>query len=259
MLTFFRLVLIALCWVSLTLPVWAGTLAQRVEAFPHWSTKAAVAAVTNGEDLVYPDWFAGTWTMTSTLVDAIAPLAPDLVTPGFADNQTFLHKPIDAVVRFVPARVVGGKFLAKPLQVLQKIVGDRAFNGLSLAKAYLGNGVVQSVKVDPKNPNRQIMTLKESQKLLSVVTGRASEAPSSQEFISTELFQQIFRGWEESIYLNEVENTTAYHYTPRQTPTISAQQITAIYLSPQDPDYFKAQGRPVALYRYELAFVPIAP
>jgi hypothetical protein len=106
--------------------------------------------------LVYPDWFAGTWTMTSTLVDAIAPLAPDLVTPWFADNQTFLHKPIDAVVRFVPARVVGGKFLAKPLQVLQKIVGDRAFNGLSLAKAYLGNGVVQSVKVDPKNPNRQI-------------------------------------------------------------------------------------------------------
>ena len=33
---------------------------------------------------------------------------------------------------------------------------------------------------------------------------------------------------------------------------IEAEQITAIYLSPQDPDYFTAAGRPVALYRYEL-------
>jgi hypothetical protein len=33
---------------------------------------------------------------------------------------------------------------------------------------------------------------------------------------------------------------------------IEAEQITAIYLSPQDPDYFKAAGHPVALYRYHL-------
>ncbi|MGJ3251150.1 MAG: DUF6816 family protein [Elainellaceae cyanobacterium] len=34
--------------------------------------------------------------------------------------------------------------------------------------------------------------------------------------------------------------------------------MTAIYLSPQDPDYFKANGHPVALYRYRyrLEFSP---
>ena len=36
-----------------------------------------------------------------------------------------------------------------------------------------------------------------------------------------------------------------------------ADQITAIYLSPQDPDYFKAKDKPVALYRYQLAFSPL--
>jgi hypothetical protein len=43
---------------------------------------------------------------------------------------------------------------------------------------------------------------------------------------------------------------------------ITADQITAIYLSPQDPDYFKtlvsdnplSGPRPVALYRYSMEF-----
>jgi hypothetical protein len=45
-------------------------------------------------------------------------------------------------------------------------------------------------------------------------------------------------------------------------PAIIAEQVTAIYLSPQDPNYFEAidpeslfgQPRPVALYRYRLEF-----
>nr|WP_319592620.1 hypothetical protein [Zarconia navalis] len=36
---------------------------------------------------------------------------------------------------------------------------------------------------------------------------------------------------------------------------VTADRVTAIYLSPQDPDYFKAQDRPVALYRYRLDLV----
>ncbi len=33
--------------------------------------------------------------------------------------------------------------------------------------------------------------------------------------------------------------------------------MTAIYLSPQDPNYFKAAGNPVALYRYQLTLQPL--
>ena len=37
---------------------------------------------------------------------------------------------------------------------------------------------------------------------------------------------------------------------------LEAGQVTAVTYNPQDPDYFKADSRPVALYRYRLEFVP---
>ena len=59
---------------------------------------------------------------------------------------------------------------------------------------------------------------------------------------------------ENQIYLNEVETTTAYEL--KQTG-IEANQVTAIYLYPQDPNYFQANSRPVALYRYQLELLPV--
>jgi hypothetical protein len=35
-----------------------------------------------------------------------------------------------------------------------------------------------------------------------------------------------------------------------------ADQMTAVYLSPQDPDFFKSGNQPVALYRYRLELIP---
>lgn len=134
------------------------------------------------------------------------------------------------------------------------MVSDRAFNGLSLARAYLGDDWVRAVNVDPDNPNRQITLLKDNQQLISTVTGRATEWPDDKTFITTEVFQQFFRGGRPTVYLNEVENTTAYYHG---SDNVVADQITAIYLSPQDPDYFKAIDRPVALYRYRLELTPL--
>ncbi|MUL37107.1 hypothetical protein BWI75_12325 [Gloeocapsopsis sp. AAB1 = 1H9] len=57
--------------------------------------------------------------------------------------------------------------------------------------------------------------------------------------------------------VNKVESTTAYHYLPQSHFVIEADQGTAVYLSPQDPDYFAATSRPVALYRYRLEFSPV--
>ena len=67
--------------------------------------------------------------------------------------------------------------------------------------------------------------------------------------MATEVTQQLFRS-PERLYLNEVETTSSYELLA--SGNISAEQITAIYLSPQDPDYFTAGDRPVALYRYHL-------
>ena len=261
----------------------AETLRERQQSFPNWQSKPPVQ-LSDG-DLFYPTWMQGTWRMTSTLVDMVAPLAPDVVTPGFEGNRQFLDKPIPALIRFVPKVFSKSSFLNQsiPKKIEDasadevKVVSDRAFNGLSLARAYLGNEWVKAVKVDPDDPNRQVTFLKDNQQLVSTVTGRTVETPNNGMFATTEVFQQFFRNPKmandqradkrisnsqrpnnsATVYLNEVENTTIYRKRSDANFPIEADQITAIYLSPQDPNYFKAKDKPVALYRYHLSFSPV--
>lgn len=234
----------------------AGPIAARVSQFPNWSNKPPVPAVVEKEDLVYPNWMEGSWNVTSTLVDLVAPLAPDIVTPGFESNRQYLHKPIAFPVRFVKANFYNLGFpIATQLSALsnQKVIADRAFNGLNIAKATLGDRAVLSVRTDPNNPNRQITLLPGDLQLVSIVTSRASETPNPKEFLATEITQQLF-SYGDRVYLNEVETTTAYRQTEMPDRPIVADQITAIYLSPQDPNYFAAAGKPISLYRYRLEF-----
>ncbi|MFM5898527.1 MAG: DUF6816 family protein, partial [Dolichospermum sp.] len=83
------------------------------------------------------------------------------------------------------------------------------------------------------------------------------ERISEHQFIASEVFQQLFKGGSHP-YFNTVESTTAYQKLSTPSPSITADQVTAVYLSPQDPDYFTAGSRPVALYRYRLEFFPQA-
>ncbi len=251
----FCLVLLVLLWGG---SARAGILGDRISSFPDWDSRPPIA-VAKG-DLVYPDWIAGSWNVASTLIDLVSPLAPNIVTPGFEKNRQYLQQPVLFKVRFQPEKNIGliSNYTSKKAP---KIVADRNFNGLNIAKAYLGKGGVLSVKVDPNNPNRQITILKGDRQLISIVTSRGTETPNPREFVSTEISQQVFRG-ETDIYLNEVETTTAYRVIgsgengDSATKKIEADQATAIYLSPQDPDYFAAGGHPVALYRYRLELVP---
>ena len=276
--------LLAFVWLICSGGAAAESLTERQQAFPDWTSKPTVQ--TSDGDLVYPKWMAGTWRMSSTLIAMEAPLAPEIVTPGFEGNRQFLHKAVPAIVRFVPQAVSRGSFLGRALPAFLdeadaediEIVSDRAFNGLNLARAYLGDDWVKAVKVDPDDPNRQVTFLKGNQQLVSTVTGRQVETPNSGTFATTEIFQQFFRNPGRSfsatdntptdntspndtptVYLNEVENTTVYRKRGDANFPIIADQITAIYLSPQDPDYFKAKGQPVALYRYQLSFSPVQP
>ncbi|MGB3264217.1 MAG: DUF6816 family protein [Microcoleus sp.] len=236
----------------------AGVLGDRISTFPNWNSKPPIPAAKG--DLVYPDWMAGDWNVASTLVDLAAPLAPNIVTPGFESNRQYLQQPIFFKVRFQP-EINTGFFSNYKSKLAKKIVADRAFNGLNIAKAYLGDSGVLSVKVDPNNPNRQITILKGDRQLISIVTSRGTQTSNPDEFMSAEISQQVFRG-ETDIYLNEVETTTAYRVVgiaenrDSASKRIEADQVTAIYLSPQDPDYFAAGGHPVALYRYRLELLP---
>lgn len=262
----FWLLTLFLLWLFCSGTAQAETLSKRLSHFPDWQGRPIVQAAKHN-DLEYPDWFDGDWLVTSTLVDMVAPLAPDLVSPGFESNRQFLNQPITFPVKFVPAEpTLVQSFLHPILNNRPKpVVSDRAFNGMNLAKAYLGDAAVLTVKVDPTNPNRQITLFQNDRELVSTVTARLTESPDPDQFNTTEFFQQEFLGAPQ-IYFNEVENTTAYTHqedgADSNRPEIIADQVTAVYLSPQDPDYFKAidpenllsDPHPVALYRYRLEF-----
>lgn len=226
----------------------SGVLQERMAQYPEWKSPPPTRP-TGGADLAYPNWFEGTWQATSTLIDLVAPLAPDVNSPGFEGNRTLLEKPVDFVVRFVPRPGQRSRIPALPTPI--EIVSDRAFNGLNIAKAYLGEELVVRVEADPQDPNTQVTTLRGNRTLVSTIPARAVETPDEADFITSEIFQQVFRG-QGAPYLNQVETTTAYHYQPDADPAILADQVTAVYLSPQDEDYFKAVKRPIALYRYRL-------
>ena len=237
----------------------AGQLSDRIASFPKWDNKPKVQVATG--DLVYPEWMTGTWTVKSTLLDLVAPLAPDITTPGFEGNRRYLNQPVQFQVKFIQQSLLGQPLIGQPLKLIPQpvkvksaVVADRAFNGLSLAKAYLGDRTVKAVKVDPDSPNRQITLLQGDRQLISIVTGRTTEVTAENGYVTTEIFGQQFRGNRVRPYFNQVESTTAYHYVPNSTVKIVADQFTAVYLSAQDPDYFKAGDRPVALYRYRLEF-----
>lgn len=193
----------------------------------------------------------GKWQVTSILKEQLAPFAPEIVTPGFENSRQYLNQPVEFEVSFEKNHRLRhyNSFFPIAINKQLSIIADRQFNGLNIAKAYLGEKGVLSVKVDPDNPNRQITSLPENRQLISTITKRGSKTPTTDQFITTEVTQQFFRT-EISVYLNEVETTTAYQLL--DSGDINAQQITAIYLSPKDPNYFKATGSPVALYRYQL-------
>jgi len=239
-------------------------LSYRLEQFPQWQTKPPVEAARG--DLTYPDWFEGDWTVTTTLQELYAPLAPEVVTPGFDNNQDYLEEPVVFKARFQKQEAGSPRLpwvrSLFPTSEQPAIVADRALNGLNLARAYfnqandgLGDRLVQKVTVDPQDPNRQVTRMRGDRQLISTVMGRLTEAPDPDHYLTTELSQQVFRGIPQP-YLNEVETTTDYYHQSEinAESAIVADQITAIYLSPQDPDYFKAGDRPVALYRYRLEF-----
>lgn len=239
-------IICSLCLICLFL-LWgkqiacAGELAERLENFPAWQKITFVRPAVG--DLTYPDWMLGDWLVKSTLVDLVAPLAPEIVTPGFEGNRQYLQVPVTFSVRFVQNNKAGKS----------TIVADRLFNSLNLARAYLGDAAVLAVKIDPYSPNRQITFLAGDRQLVSIVSARATETTVDGRFIATEVFQQLFKGGRYP-YFNFVESTTAYRKLPTSHPTVEAQQVTAVYLSPQDPNYFQARSRSVALYRYHLEF-----
>ena len=105
------------------------------------------------------------------------------------------------------------------------------------------------------NSTEQITTFNSDNQLISTVVGRKQQTVSPTEFITSEITRQFFRR-PTSVYLNFVENITKYNLI--NPNLIKGEQISGIYLSAQDPDYFLAINKPVALYKYDLTLTKIS-
>ena len=142
----------------------------------------------------------------------------------------------------------------KPGRSERVVVGDRAFNALSIGKAVLGEQLL-SVRSDPANPNRQIALLADRQELESQVVGRRSEPPAiaggstaagestatgsstagstanspAPEFWADELSLQLLHGPGEP-RLSRVE--TLSHFMLQADGSIQGEQWQASYPSP---------------------------
>jgi hypothetical protein len=199
---------------------------------------------------------AGTWRVTSTLVEQLAPLAPEIVSPGFEKNEQYIDRPIAFTVKF-DAQTPLPEFtwaLSDLVQAPSVVLPDRRFNAEAVTAAYLGNDLKFSVQVIQQPMPRIVTIFSQNKRLASTVIGHNQQAPSESEFIATELSTQQFVNGD-SQYLNQVETTTDYQR--QEDGTVAATQITAVYLSPQDPDYFSAHNQPIALYRYQLTLDPL--
>ncbi len=120
-------------------------LPARAAQWPEWSLPAPLPRPER-QDLIYPAWFAGRWQVSSGTISFEA---------------RFCQQPEE---------------MGKPGRGERAVVGDRAFNALSIGKAVLGEQLL-SVRSDPANPNRQIALLADRQELESQVVGRRSETP----------------------------------------------------------------------------------
>ena len=173
-------------------------LMQRLEHWPDWRLPAPLPRP-GRSDLLYPEWFAGTW--QARLHD------PDGRDP---DLSVTLH--------FRPDGPHGA------------VVGERAFNAAAIGRAVLGASLL-SVRDDPGNPNRQIAVLQGDQQLESTVVGRRTEQPDAESLLADELTLQVLHGSGDP-RVSRIETLSRYRLVA--PGRITGEQWQASYGSPGD-------------------------
>ena len=201
-------------------------LEQRFESWPQWSLPAPLPRPRAKQDLIYPDWFAGTWQVTSAALDDAGQPVPD-------------ELPLVHEVRFLQNR-------------RSELIGDRPYNAASVGKALLGDQLL-SVEQDPNQVNRQLARFRDDVLLETTVIGRRETNPeAASDFFSDELVLQILHG-PGSPRLSRIETLT--HYV-RCGDDICADQRQVSHAGPGLKTDQTLEGRSS---RFRLTLRPLAP
>ena len=180
------------CWASQS-----SQLSQRLEEWPEWRKPAQLPRPNNNDDLVYPTWFEGLWHIDNQDLDDI-------------DAEQIQHQ-----ARFQP----DGQ---------GRIVGDRAFNALSIGKALLGEQLLR-VEDDPHSANDQMAQLKGGLRLETRVISRDQSTPDNNTFLSDEIVLQILHR-PGPPRLSRIETLSRYQRSSNRN--INGEQWQAIYPPP---------------------------
>ena len=158
-------------------------LEQRFESWPQWSLPAPLPRPRAKQDLIYPDWFSGTWEVTSEALDDSGQPIPK--------DPPLVHE-----VRFLRNR-------------RSELIGDRPFNAAAVGKALLGEQLL-SVEQDSSQVNRQLARFRDDVLLETTVIGRRETSPKeATDFFSDELVLQILHG-PGAPRLSRIETLTHY-------------------------------------------------
>ena len=199
------------------------SLETRKNVWPEWNLPGPFNPSGLKRDIVYPAWFDGMW-----IVESI-----DLNNPE--------NTPIKYQVKF-------------KINNLDQVVGERAFNALSIGKAVFADELL-SVKDDPKSPNRQLARFANQVFLETKIIGRNQSSVINSEFFVDELSLQIFHNSNVS-RVNQIETLSKYQLckSPKtivadlSEERICGEQWQAFYLAPGE----SMEVKPLKTSHYKL-------
>lgn len=232
----------------------------------------------------HPRWLFGTWSCTATFEGFEAPLGDAFVEPALLNaaraplEQGGLGSTTKYELHFYSTlpdtfdnqlRVQLGFGMPR-----DEIVQDRAFNTRSTTNAFLGWDAVASVQYDAREaPDRQTVEFARispdmrplpPKRIELYLNNQATESDgyaeivpgdSRRSFVVSELSRQVTMATR-NVQVQDYEVLT--EYVRQSEDTVTARQVSAVYLDPRHPRYFNAAGRAVAIYRYSLVMSRVA-
>ncbi len=201
------------------------SLERRLNDWPEWRLPGPFNRRALNQEIVYPSWFNGSWIVQSS----------DLNDPD--------KKSLEYQVNFI-------------LNSSNEVVGDRAFNALSVGKATLGDKLLR-VQDDPKSPNRQVAIFDEQIFLETKVIGRNQYLKNQSVLFIDELALQVFHNLDIS-RIKQVETLSKFELCKESNSKseefskkkICGEQWQAIYPGPGESFEFK----PIKTSHYQLVF-----
>ncbi len=228
-----------LLWVLVACGLPTTSLKQRLKDFPQISSAPGFSLET--ADILYPEWFMGTWRVASTSQAVEAPLGVEFINAAsFARAQRERGKTLIYYARFV--RNDQGE-----------VVADRAFNTIAITEALLGKKSV--LNVTAANPNHLTIDMIGNRRGELDITRRHSEIPCSNCFASSEFYRQVLVSLGDIPTTKDIEATNLYQRQDAQH--VTGDQMTAVFLTPTDELFFQAGGKAVTVYRYRLQFTAV--